>query len=398
MHNFSTIRVILALCALHSNDTWADASLGAYLDFDGWKVEHLQTFNAQAGKSIAIVNVFADLDQNWTHFHIPFSNIITNNAVPMLTWMPSIASRPKANLLVEITNGQWDGYIDDAIAKIKYWQGTYPVNKRPTLLLRFAHEFNGKWYPWGNSPSQYVAAWRHIHQRFSQADVTGVEWVWCANNVSVDDHNDITLYYPGNDVVDWTALDGYNWGSNYSFSKWASFSEVFSVAYNKLMMTWPDKPIMIAEVATAEPTDLPNPYWEQFGDNSDAGESKEAWIEDMFKRIRTEYLGIRAVVWTNTNKELNWAITGANNTGKFAYRLGVANSFYTSKFVSSKASIITNKKRYDFSPNVILKSGLHSTILPETVGQDKLAAEAAGFQGLSSFALEIRRYAHTGGQ
>ncbi|NOT85153.1 MAG: hypothetical protein HOP02_10350 [Methylococcaceae bacterium] len=61
----------------------------------------------------------------------------------------------------------------------------------------------------------------------------------------------IAFYYLGNDV-DWTALDGYNWGSNYSFSKWTDFAGVFSVPYKKWITNWATKPVKLVEVAFAE--------------------------------------------------------------------------------------------------------------------------------------------------
>lgn len=376
-------RTLLAFYLLNSSVVHADVMLGAYLDTDGWNANHLTKFNTQAGKSMAIVNIFANMDKDWMTLATPVTNILASNAVPMLTWMPTTAARPKDNILVEISQGQWNAKIDDAINKVQAWHAMYPDGNFPTLLLRFGHEFNGKWYPWGNSPTQYVAAWQHIHQRFAAAGVKGVEWVWCANNVSVDDFNNIALYYPGNDMVDWTSLDGYNWGSNYEWSRWSSFTELFSAGYTELVTQWPNKPVMIAEVATAEPHDLPNPVWEQFGNDSDAHESKELWVQDMLTRIPTDFPAIRAVLWTNYNKELGWALNGAGNTGGLAYIAGISKKNYTSQF--QPVSIVTHTMAQTIKkkPKAM-----------DFVGRNILQQQAAGIRSLSPSGLAVLRHDH----
>ena len=90
------------------------------------------------------------------------------------------------------------------------------------LLLRFAHEMNADWYPWDgvrasapgthDGPARYVAAWRHVHAVFAAAGATNVRWVWSPNHRSIPAAawNDAARYYPGDDVVDWIGVDGYD--------------------------------------------------------------------------------------------------------------------------------------------------------------------------------------------
>jgi hypothetical protein len=381
----------------------AGAMVGAYVDSDGWNTGIIDSVNSLMTKPLAVINLFSNFEQGWSNLSVQATNIVSRNAVPMITWMPSIPTRPDANLLGEISNGQWNTYIDTWISGLKAWQATYPSSSRPTVLIRFAHEFNGNWYPWGNDPNGLKTAWAYLRNRFTAAGVTGVQWVWCANNASVDSYNNITLYYPGDSLVDWTALDGYNWGSNYSFSQWKGFAETFSVPYTTLVTNYPTKPIMLAEVATAEPSDVPNPTYGQDGNDSDANQSKEVWVQDMYTRIMTEYPAIRAVVWFNTNKELSWALTNVGNTGLTAYNTVVANSYYSGVFapltqaaassamaapsvsVSSttlQTSIVTASK----ADNV--QKALASSRLPTVMGQALLNREAQGFKGLSKQKLD----------
>ncbi len=415
------LSLLSLVCSLAASHASAGAMLGAYVNDDGWKTTAIDQFNGVTTKPLAIVNVFSNFSQDWGALSVQTSNVVSRNATPMITWMPSASDRPDANLLGEITKGQWDTYIDNWIKGLKAWQATYPSISKPTVLLRFAHEFNGNWYPWGNDPNGLKAAWRYLYSRFKAANVTNVEWVWCANNTNIDSYNNIMLYYPGDDVVHWTGIDGYNWGSNYSFSSWKSFAETFSSTYTKLATNYPAKPIMIAEVASVEPSDVPNPTLGQDGNDTDNGQSKEAWVQDMYARIINEYPAIRGVAWFNTNKEFNWALTESNNTGLAAYNAAVVNSYYTGIFTpltttttttkrttSKKTATVTTSSTLGVSaessivdePLPAFNEGVQRALafshLPPVVGQALLEREAQGFRQLAPEALKALRFAHTG--
>lgn len=311
----------------------ANTMLGAYVKGDGWSTSEMDRFNTAAGKPMAMTNLFTTFDYHWGYLKYQSDNIISRGGVPMISWMPVTSSRSDDNILPEIAAGQWDAYLDRWIRGFNWWRSGVPDGKHDTIMLRFGHEMNGVWYPWGNDPESYKAAWQYIHNYFEQAGLNAhIEWVWSINNVDVDDVNDVTQYYPGDAYVDWTSIDGYNWGSNYSFSSWKSFDETFSSAYTTLIDNYPTKPIVIAEVGSAEPHDVPNPAYGQDGDNSDYAESKEAWVADMFNRIEESYPAIRAVTWFNINKELSWALHNNNNTGLDAYKVMTNTPHYTSAY------------------------------------------------------------------
>lgn len=321
-------------CATTANS--ATTMLGAFVQYDGWSLTTIDRFNTETGKPMAVTTLFTNFDMHWDSLNIQASNIVSRGAMPMITLMPD-ADRSD-NMLAAIAAGDEDVYVNGWIQSFKAWRDSYPEGQRPTILLRFAHEFNGNWYPWGNNPEALKTAWRHIHSMFEAAGVNdSVEWVWCASATDVDDYNDVTVYYPGDDVVDWTGLDGYNWGSNYAWTSWRSFDEVFSSAYVTLATHFPDKPVVLAEVASTEASDLPDAEWGQNGNDTDAGESKELWVSDMLSSITADYPAIRAISWFNINKELSWALTeiaqsGLPNTGLTAYQQGVQNESYSSTF------------------------------------------------------------------
>ena len=333
MNNKKTLlSLALSSCLLFSGHASADTSVGAYVDYDGWSLTTIDQFNADTARNATNINIFSSFSSNWDSLSVQASNIVSRDAVPLITWMPYNNAAPDSNVIVEIASGQWDAYIDSWIEGLTNWRNTYPAGTEPSILLRFGHEFNGNWYPWGNQPEALKTAWRHVHQRFTDAglnDVVG--WVWCANNVDVDSFKDVTAYYPGDDVVDWLSIDGYNWGSNYSFTRWKSFDETFSQQYVKMVTAFPGKPMMLAEVSSAEPHDVPDPTWGQDGDDSDSVQSKAAWITDMMQSVQNNYPAIKSIVWFNTNKELDWALNLSGNTGLAEYNDSVSTDYFSGK-------------------------------------------------------------------
>ncbi len=215
------------------------------------------------------------------------ASVYQRGAVPMITWEPwdpgtnaNAVQNPGTNQnwrLKNILDGRYDGYIRRWASKIKAVKG--PV------MLRPMHEMNGEWYPWAgtvndNTPADYIAAWRHIHDMFEAEGATNVTWVWSINGESVPDtrENRYDVYYPGDEYVDWVGLSGFNWGTTGNNSQWETFDEIYTapLRYARTL----NKPIVIAEFASVE----------QGGD-------KAEWIYDAYKRIRTEHPEVDAVVY-----------------------------------------------------------------------------------------------------
>jgi hypothetical protein len=101
--------------------------------------------------------------------------------------------------------GKWDEqYRTIARAVVQYHN---------VVMLRFAHEMNGTWYPWGsvagNSPADYIQAWRHVVTLFREAGATNVLWVWSPNILRGAVSTPLRAYYPGDEWVDLVGVTGY---------------------------------------------------------------------------------------------------------------------------------------------------------------------------------------------
>jgi glycosyl hydrolase family 26 len=220
------------------------------------------------------------------------SNLRATGQTPMITWEPYEQS------LSGIASGTYDSYLRESATLAKNWGGP--------LMIRFAHEMNGTWYPWAGSntsPETFIAAWKHVVSIFRSEGATNVEWVW-SPNVQEGSKYPISPYFPGDEWVDYVGLDGYNWGTN-NGEHWQSLQEVFAFSYS-IVTQLSSKPVIISEVSSSE-----------------AGGDKAAWIRSGFMSIPQTFPRVSAVVWFNKAQEDDWRVSSSQSSLE-AYR-AVAN-------------------------------------------------------------------------
>src|SRR5438093_773541 len=116
-------------------------------------------------------------------------------------------------------------------------------------------------------PEDYKAAWRHIRDRFEADGVTNLTYAWTMTAKSFENEN-AEPYYPGDDVIDIVAADGYNWYScEFHPGPWRSIEQIFSsfhdfgVSHGKRMV--------IAEYGSGEDDALPGRKAQWFTDGAD---------------------------------------------------------------------------------------------------------------------------------
>ncbi len=167
---------------------------------------------------------------------------------PHIAWEPVIPGSGSHPKLAEIAAGDWDPYIDA-------WAEAAVAHGQP-IVLRFAAEMNGNWYPWsengfGNSPGEFAPAWRHVHDRFRLAGADNVVWLWSVNRVD-NLSTDMSGYWPGGDYVDWVGISGYWRG--YQAAPEASYQAVFGRTIGELRQLT-EKPILLAEMGAGTEVD-----------------------------------------------------------------------------------------------------------------------------------------------
>jgi beta-mannanase len=264
----------------------AQRLLGVSLPWSGSWLSDLDAYSNRVGRVPAVVQTYRDMQ--YPMFNTSqMTPLAIRGSMPLVTvepWDSSSANDPRY-ALKNILRGDFDAWFA-AGADTAHAYG------KP-FYLRFAPEMNGHWAPWeagvnGNTPQDYVDAWRHVHDIFVGRGAGNVRWVW-GPNVFGGSAGDFVPYYPGSDVVDVLALDGYNWGS---LDVWQTYSQVFGPSYDALVRLDAVKPVMIAETASTE-----------------SGGDKASWITSAFSRevsSRTPRVGI--VVWFDVNKETDWRV------------------------------------------------------------------------------------------
>ncbi len=282
-----------------------------------WDMTGVSDFETMTGKGVSLIHFsspWQDCSSNpcsyYTFPTTPFNNIRNHGAIPFFSWSsqstPSNVNEPNFSLST-IINGNWDSYVTSWATAAKSWGHPF--------FLRLDWEMNGNWFPWGvgangNTASQYVQAWRHIHDIFTSVGATSVTWVWCPN---IDPNNifaPIANLYPGDAYVDWTCLDGYNWNT-----PWMSFDQMYGSTYKQLVTTVaPSKPVAIGEISSTE-----------------AGGSKASWITDVLtNQLPTRYPQVKALVWFEKyDSGMDWPIE-TSSTSKAAFSAGIASSVYAS--------------------------------------------------------------------
>ena len=105
-----------------------------------------------------------------------------------------------------------DGKYDDQIRQLAHFLS---LVKGP-VYLRIGYEFDGAWNEGYENPEKYKAAFIRIVDVLREEQADNFVTVWQAGAAVVDEvidgrHEDITLWYPGDDYVDWI---GFSWFMN----------------------------------------------------------------------------------------------------------------------------------------------------------------------------------------
>ncbi len=270
---------------------WQNASTGAYQPFDPRLLDQFRTLGIMPGL-------------NWD----ASKGSALNPNQPDFSWKT-------------IAAGKHDVYIQQVAAGAAAYH--YP------FLLRVLEEMDGNWYPWGYSvngntnPADFVTAWKHIVDIFRKEGATNVQFVWCLsagvlNASRISQYGDtLKQIYPGDDYVDWVALDGYG---ALAGTPGNTLQVVFQPAYEFIKANT-HRPIIFYEVGASE-----NPR-DPMG--------KANWITEGFlTTIPTVFPDVKAVAWFDgpaDNGKEDWAVDTSQNSLN-AWKQVVANPLYQASF------------------------------------------------------------------
>jgi hypothetical protein len=238
---------------------------------------------AKVGCRPALQQVFASVEDG-----ISAKTLRAVAGIPVLSLEPWTSGegpdQPEWSLS-ETIGGHWDRQYETVARSV--------VEYRSPVLIRFAHEMNGFWYPWGttngNEPGQFVAAWKHVVDLFRAAGATNALWVWSPNILRGADSRTLKPFWPGKAYVDVVGLTGYGVRETSPVTTYR--------ATLKLVYALTDKPILLTEVGVQP------------------GVEKRAWLRAFGGWLR-DNPKIAGFLWNQITRDGDWRYD--DNSGNLA--------------------------------------------------------------------------------
>lgn len=197
----------------------------------------------------------------------------------LVTWMPDNGTDETylpGYSLANITGGVLDDDLRALARELK--AAGVPV------LFRPMPEPNTPWYAWsgttnGNTPAEYVLAWKHVRKVVRQAAGPRVGFLWSpyARSIPETAENAVERYFPGSAYVDAVGVSGYNFGATGGLS-WADPKALFMPAYTAIQAL------------------AAKPFWITETGSTASGGSQTAWIASL-RTLKSSMPLLRGVVW-----------------------------------------------------------------------------------------------------
>jgi len=239
----------------------------------------LMALGTVSGERVSLQGSFHDIGQSEKNLH----HILEEG------W--SAQATPFANVTIQATaasiaSGAHDAAIAAFASKVKSW---VDQGGGRSLFVAPLQEMNGDWTVYGMNPAAFKVAYGKFVDAFRSAglDETTVRFVFAPNGWSTPPY-EIADYYPGDGIVDLIGISTYNFGT--SIDRWTTVPETMGGAIAELRTLAPDKPYMIAQVAS-----------------SDIGGNRDAWIRELFAYTASDP-NVVGFLWFNLNKETDWRI------------------------------------------------------------------------------------------
>jgi hypothetical protein len=280
------------------------------------------------------------------------------------------------------TSAGLNSYTSEQISQFAVWLKEFDV----PIFLRWNHEMNGSWYPWGQQPTLYISKYVEFAETI-HAEANNVVMVWTPNQgwgypwVSgqyaikpdspdfplLDTNKDGRLteeddpygpYYPGDNAVDWVGFSFYHWGNSGNGyneipfdGKWGlingidnpipNFHDIFAKGHNK--------PMMIAETSA-----LYDPNNVKGGGASEA-DIKIEWIKQVYNlsdpgsaSLTVNFPMIKAICWFSqlkyeqeVNGQVDWRINSIQEVSSYYATITATHLFHKAIFRADSLTILS---------------------------------------------------------
>ena len=201
------------------------------------------------------------------------SQIWNSGKIPLITWYPSTSNVEKTppDICRRIFTGMFDSYLERCCTSVLNYLSNAapsPIFGKAKIFIRFAHEMNIHYRLYSNT-RDFRRMWRYVYRFFKDRGLNKdqVIFIFSPNCVDIKSRP-FEEFFPGDEVVDWTGIDGYNWGGR---GPWNSFAEIFEPPMDR-MREISDRPLSICEFGTTAKAGTV--------DNFD---KKSDWLNEAFK-------------------------------------------------------------------------------------------------------------------
>lgn len=304
------------------NNKHASLKLGVYADRDNIAGERLiekiglrdlKMFEELIGKRAGSVMWYPtwDIPGSASNFPLEAVKLVdSHGAIPHLVWelmTPGGDPQNSEVKLDDVLNGMYDSYLQKYAHDVKSWG--------KEIFIRPLHEFNGTWYSWsgfknGKSAEKTVTTWKYIVDAFRNEGALNAKWLWSPNGIGggtpdSETWNHIKHYWPGEDYVDWIAMDAYNFYPEFDGPQpLMSFENCFREVYDQSCELTQNIPVMVAEFGSGEYKAETFPH------------NKSEWIYNAFEALANDFPRIDSIVWFDVKKEREWNIDSSKESLK----------------------------------------------------------------------------------
>lgn len=252
----------------------------------------VDAFIAATGRAPATWSVWVDWGGSNSSFPTQLLEGLRERGItPLIIWEP-VDPRDLTRddfTFRQINLGAHDVYLRDWATAARAYGGR--------VLIRFAHEFDGQWFPWGvgnfdNTAKGFVTAWKRIWNTFRGTGGVGadnVRFMWSPVSPCTCEPD----LYPGDAYVDYVAFTGFNWGTQ--TRPWRTMLEAFRKKYDQARQIT-SKRIIVAETGAGP-----------------VGGDKAAWVRDGYRAVYRELPAIKAISYFNIDMrnvaQPDWRLT-----------------------------------------------------------------------------------------
>jgi len=271
---------VLLLPLATASSAAACITVGVYQDDPA---ASLPALNKSVGRGITVISTYLTAGQPLAQSLIDTAN--RQHASLLVSWEPDGghdgATQPHYRLK-DVAHGRYDASLR---ALVKQLRGV-----RKGAVLRPMPEMNTPWYAWsgtvnGNTPAQFVAAWRRVRRAVLAAPGgRKIKLLWAPYAQSIPDTvaNELQAYFPGRSQVDLVGASGYNFGAQPPLT-WSEPGDLFASAY-----------------ATIESL-APKPFWLAETGSTAIGGDEAGWILTLATLHATAMPRLAGIVWYDVN-------------------------------------------------------------------------------------------------